>query len=256
MGSLIPATNTNSTPIRSLRVLGMEPGLVSIANSLSQVWPVHPLRGGDRRGFERRLVDKNHWCAMAILSRSKGGVVPLAILDALGDGVTLADERGHIVFSNKAADRILGVAPTDSSPEEWAAHYGVFLPDGSAPFPTEQYPLMRALRGEETDGVRMLIRNAQHPAGLLIMATGRPMRDENDRIVGASVVFRKAVNEGTAFAALRAELESLRLELQSTKHDAAMVDRLDAALRHCDVLEFRVDRSSEQTPTARTFRRT
>ena len=176
-------------------------------------------------------------CPMAILSRSKGGVVPLAVLDALGDGVTLADERGHIVFSNKAADRILGVEPTDSSPQEWSEHYGVFLPDGSAPFPTERYPLLRALRGEETDGVQMLIRNPQHPEGLLILATGRPMRDENGRIVGASVVFRKTVNESKAFAGLRAELESLRLELQATQPDARLLRRLDAALRYCGLLE-------------------
>lgn len=33
------------------------------------------------------------------------------VLDALADGITLADERGRIVYTNTAADRILGCAP-------------------------------------------------------------------------------------------------------------------------------------------------
>lgn len=179
---------------------------------------------------------------MANLNRQKGGVVPIGVLDALGDGVTFADERGHIVFSNKAADRILGVAATDLPPAEWSAHYGVFLPDGSGPFPSDEYPLVRALRGEETTGVQMLIRNEMHPAGVLITATGRPMRDENGRIAGASVVFRRVADGSAALAALRAELESLRRELQRTQGDGEALERLDAALRHCDVFDQAANR--------------
>ncbi|HET7786859.1 MAG TPA: PAS domain-containing protein [Myxococcales bacterium] len=171
---------------------------------------------------------------MATLRRTKGGVVPLAVLDALGDGVTLADERGRIVFSNEAADRILGIPATDSRPEDWSAYYGVFMPDGSGPFPSDQYPLVRALRGEETSGVEMLIRNPSNPAGVRITATGCPMRDENGRIAGASVVFRRVGGGTASLAALRAELQSLRDELQRREGGSALVDRLDAALRLCE----------------------
>lgn len=70
-----------------------------------------------------------------------------AVLDSLADGVTLTDMEGRIFFSNAAAHRILGVPATDAPPEGWAHHYGVFLPDGETPFPTERYTLLPMPRG-------------------------------------------------------------------------------------------------------------
>lgn len=113
------------------------------------------------------------------------------VLDSLADGVTLADAEGRIVFSNAAADRILGTsAAVEMDPEAWAEHYGVFLPDGETPFPTERYPLVRAIAGEVTRDVEMLVRNARHPEGVLISVSGQPLVDESGTLIGATVVFR------------------------------------------------------------------
>ena len=168
-----------------------------------------------------------------MLHGSKGGVIPLSMFDSLGDGVTLTDETGRIVFSNKAADRILGVAPTDGPPEAWSEHYGVFLPDGSKRFPVDQYPLVRALRGEDTSEVVMLIRNANVPAGVLISATGCAMRDATGRIYGASVVFREVSRQRGAVTALRDELEAVRRQLDQGDGSKLLLQRIEAAIRLC-----------------------
>jgi signal transduction histidine kinase len=136
--------------------------------------------------------------------------LPRALLDSLGEGVTIANAEGRIVFSNTTADRILGVGATDRPPEEWAAHYGVFLPDGTTPFPVEAYPLVRALRGEATDDVEMFVRNTSVPDGVTIAVTGRPRRDERGTISGATVVFRDVTALRRAQAQLLASNEELR----------------------------------------------
>ncbi len=132
-----------------------------------------------------------------------------SVLQGLGEGVTIANERGQIVFSNTAADRILGLKATSGPPEEWADYYGVFLPDRKSRFPTEAYPLVRALRGEDTNNVELFIRNAAVPAGVLICATGRPLRDENGNITGATVVFRDV----TLLRAAQEELQRANQQL-------------------------------------------
>jgi len=124
------------------------------------------------------------------VEESVGGGLVWAALHAMGEGVTLAGPSGRIIYSNPAADRILGRAASPGDPDEWAEHYGVFVPDTEDPFPTDQYPLVRALAGHETDGVEMLIRNPLRPEGALISVTGRPVRDADGAIVGAAVVFR------------------------------------------------------------------
>jgi signal transduction histidine kinase len=121
-----------------------------------------------------------------------------AVLDSLAEGVTLTDMEGRIFFSNKAAHRILGVSATNTTPDTWAAHYGVFLPDGETPFPTERYTLVKALRGEETDGTEMLIRNAGNPEGRLISTSSRPLRDPTGVQVGGAVILRDITRQRAA----------------------------------------------------------
>ncbi len=131
-------------------------------------------------------------------------------LDALGEGITLADARGRILYSNPAADRILGVTATGAPASEWAKHYGVFIPWTDEPFPEGGYPLVRALKGEETDRVQMLIRNDQNPKGVLISSSGRPVRNQQREIVGAAVVFRDITQLWQTGRELREALESLK----------------------------------------------
>lgn len=114
-----------------------------------------------------------------------------AVLHSLPDGVTLANSEGRIIFSNEAADRILGVkAATEATPDEWSDHYGVFLPDRETPFPTDQYPLFRALSGTHTRDVEMFVRNAAIPDGVVLSVSGQPLRDGQGDLTGAAVVFR------------------------------------------------------------------
>ena len=138
---------------------------------------------------------------------------------------------GRIVFSNQAADRILGVPATNDRPETWAAYYGVFLPDGQTPFPTSEYPLVRALHGETTDDVEMFIRNANLPAGVLIAATGRPLRDDSDNIAGAMVVFRDITRLRQQERELRRiNEERLLLQRRQAELSALMVHDLKSPL--------------------------
>jgi signal transduction histidine kinase len=132
------------------------------------------------------------------------------ILDSLGEGVTLADREGRIVFSNRAADRILGVSATDAPADEWAGYYGIYLPDGSTTYPVEGYPLLRALRGEETDDVHMVVRNPQMPEGVTISVTGRPLLGADGTIEGAVVVFRDITRVQASERELRSAIDELR----------------------------------------------
>ncbi len=141
--------------------------------------------------------------------------VPTELLNGLGEGITLANRDGRIVFSNLAADHILGVKATESPPEQWAAHYGVFLPDGETPFPAQQYPLVRALAGESTDNVEMFIRNPKVPEGALISVTGRPLLGSQGEIAGASVVFSDIT-----------DLRAVQNELQATNDQLREAQRL------------------------------
>ena len=98
-------------------------------------------------------------------------------LDNMVDGVVVADEAGKFLVFNRAAERILGVGPTDGTPREWSEQDNVYLPDQTTIYPPEQLPLARAMRGEEVDGAELFVRNPGQSEGVQIMVTARPLKD-------------------------------------------------------------------------------
>ncbi len=119
------------------------------------------------------------------------GVEPLqAALNSLPDGVIVADIKGEFLFFNPAAKRILGIGSRDISQENWAMVYGCYRTDKITPYPAEQLPLARAIRGEEVLDDVVFIKNPERPEGVWISISASPIRDEKDKVYCGIIVFR------------------------------------------------------------------
>ncbi|MFB3827627.1 MAG: SpoIIE family protein phosphatase [Bryobacteraceae bacterium] len=112
-----------------------------------------------------------------------------SILQNIAAGVVVCDASGNLLCFNAEAERILGKPAQHVGPEQWSAVYGCYLPDKVTPFPPEQYPLARAIRGEQVTGELVFIRRAGQQ-GLWISVSGKPFCDESGVIRGAVAVFR------------------------------------------------------------------
>ncbi|HEY5040335.1 MAG TPA: PAS domain-containing protein, partial [bacterium] len=51
-------------------------------------------------------------------------------------------------------------------------------------------PLVKAINGEETNDMELFVKNANHPEGVSIHVTGRPIKDENGRNRGGVIIVR------------------------------------------------------------------
>jgi PAS domain S-box-containing protein len=125
-----------------------------------------------------------------------------SVLDSMCDGLVTADEQGHFVLWNAAAERILGLGPVEKSCEEWSDHYGLFRDDGITPLPSEQNPLTIALRGEVNSAV-VFIRNQNKREGIFIEVYGTPLIDRNGAIRGGVSAFRDITQRKQAEEAAR-----------------------------------------------------
>jgi PAS domain-containing protein len=96
---------------------------------------------------------------------------------------------------------------------EWSAAYGCYRPDTVTPYPPEELPLARAMRGEEALHELIFIRNQLRPAGLWIDASATPLRDTSGMFHGAVVLISDvSVPENLLHeeAAVEASLTSVR----------------------------------------------
>ncbi len=132
-------------------------------------------------------------------------VVLGCVLDAVADGIVVADPSGTPLFFNPAAQRILPIGEQSVPPDQWPIAYGLYLPDGVTPFPAEELPILRALRGETVPATDIFVRNPQAPEGLWISATAMPLRDPTGAEQGVLMVMRDVTESRRAQEALRRE---------------------------------------------------
>src|SRR6266404_6109907 len=135
------------------------------------------------------------------------------ILESIADGVVVADSNGKFLLFNAAAEQVLGIGATDTTPDQWSDRYGSYLPDAVTLYPSNELPLVRAMRGESVDAVELFIRNAKVPDGRLLRITGRPLRSEDGALQGGVVVFhdislQKRAQEVLVYAREEAERAS------------------------------------------------
>ncbi len=173
--------------------------------TLLVVFMLWALAGGRARA-EARVVTATAELREAERTAHRQVALLNGILDRISDGVGVIDEEGAFLVHNPAAKAMLGVDADPDGVEGWPRHYGIFRPDGVTEFPIEELPLVRALAGESTDRVEMVIRNPARPEGTLLSVSGRPLDVDGRR--GAIAVFhditevREREGDLTAFAGI------------------------------------------------------
>jgi EAL domain-containing protein (putative c-di-GMP-specific phosphodiesterase class I) len=106
--------------------------------------------------------------------------------DTVDEGVVVADANGAVEFANTAAARILGTARVQAGSRALLVAEGFFNADGASGFDDERLPLRRALAGEDTRDVPMLLRDARHPEGLLLYVSASPWRQGTGAVLRLS----------------------------------------------------------------------
>jgi diguanylate cyclase len=151
-----------------------------------------------------------------------------AILASAGEAILAADEHGAITLHNRAAVEILGAGVTLPDAAMRHEQYGVYDLDGTR-LPREELPLACAIRGVATDGRELMVRRSNAPGHRYLLASGRPLVDDDGAHIGGVVTFRDVTALKTAQHAL-AEL-AVTDELTGLPNKRALRERLDQLAR-------------------------
>jgi len=153
-----------------------------------------------------------------------------SVLQNMGDAVVVSDAEGRITLFNASASTILGIEEHDLRATDLSTTREFFLPDGVTPFAEEDMPLARALRGDSFDQVEVFSRRREHPIGIWLSITARPLHGPDQALRGAVAVLRDVSLSKHAEQALRCTNEELECRVEERTQELK-----DAQLRALDL---------------------
>ncbi|MCJ7800724.1 MAG: SpoIIE family protein phosphatase [Candidatus Marinimicrobia bacterium] len=156
------------------------------------------------------------------------GEEPLkAVLNSLTDGVIVADMNGEFLFFNPAAEEILGIGSREVAQANWTSVYGCYQTDRVTPYPSEQLPLARAIRGEEIIDEHIFIRNLERTEGVWISISASPLKDEKGSVWCGIMIFRNI----TKLRRQRDRLERFASGVEQTA-DSVVITNLQGVIEY------------------------
>ena len=116
------------------------------------------------------------------------------IVDTMSDGVAVVDRDGRLLLRNPAASRLLGGVASGTGHIASSGYYGLFHPDGT-PLADEDMAYARALHGQDTHNMDVLVRNPGVPGGRILSVSATALPADGDRPVAAVVVYHDVTAE-------------------------------------------------------------
>jgi PAS domain S-box-containing protein len=109
------------------------------------------------------------------------------ILENIGEGIIVTDSQKRIVLSNRMAEEIIGIKQDSEVPAtiDWSTKYDLYYPDERTVFPAQNLPLEKALKGETTEDVEIIIEDNETKVKKRVIISGRPIVDENNYVIAA-----------------------------------------------------------------------
>ena len=193
-------------------------GLLQLDLTLRAALNLAARERADRRRQDREMAGLK----ASVELTERDNAILRCLFERISDAVVLGDTQGRLTAINPAARRLGQTSLED--PNKWTDYFATYQGDGRTLFATEDLPLVRALRGETTHDVPVVLRPRHPEAGtedIWLSASGYPLLDAQGRSLGGAVLLRDvtALREQSAKAA----------KAQAELHERVQV--LDAIIR-------------------------
>jgi PAS domain S-box-containing protein len=112
------------------------------------------------------------------------------IIDNISEGVIVANADKEIVMANYMANEIFGIEEDNKISLNLTDHFELYFPDEKTVFPSQNLPTVRALDGEETNDVDVVLWNPIANEKRRVLISGRPLIDQNNKVVAAVITIK------------------------------------------------------------------
>jgi PAS domain S-box-containing protein len=112
------------------------------------------------------------------------------ILENINEGVIVTDEKKEVMLANYVANEMFGIRNNDKITGNLTDRFELYFPDEKTIFPSQLLPLEKALGGEPTNDVDIVLWDPKQQEKRRVLMSGRPLVDTQDRVVAAVVTVK------------------------------------------------------------------
>ena len=112
------------------------------------------------------------------------------ILENISDGVIVANADKEVILANYMANELFEIEDDSKISVNFSDHFKLFFPDGETTFPLQDLPMERAMAGEQTDDIDVLLLNPTSEEAKRVLLSGRPIFNTNNEVIAAVITIK------------------------------------------------------------------
>ena len=112
------------------------------------------------------------------------------ILENINDGVLVANTNKEVILANDVANELFGIEDDSKISINFSDHFKVLYPTGKKAYPIQNLPAQRALSGEITDNIDVLLQNKSTKEFRRVLLSGRPILDAENHVIALVVTIK------------------------------------------------------------------
>ena len=112
------------------------------------------------------------------------------ILENINEGVIVTDDKKEVILANYVANEMFGIQNNDKITANLTDRFELYFPDEKSIFPSQLLPLEKALNGEPTNDVDIVLWDPEQEEKRRVLMSGRPLVDPQNKVVAAVVTVK------------------------------------------------------------------
>ena len=112
------------------------------------------------------------------------------VLENISEGIIVTNANKKIILANDMANEIFGIEDDALITPDFSAYFEIYYPDGITIFPSQNLPMEKAMKGEISNDLEVVLVGLENNIKRRVLISGKPRVDQNNNVVAAVITIK------------------------------------------------------------------